>query len=221
MGMGLDHGGHLTHGSQVNFSAKLYNFVTYGVDRELETIDFREVKKIAEENKPKLIVAGASAYTRTIDFQSFQEICDLVNAKLMVDMAHISGLVAAGVHPSPVESADIVTSTTHKTLRGPRGGIILGKSELGKKLNSAVFPNMQGGPLEHTIAAKAVAFREAESDSFIQYQTQVIDNAKALAGTLHEGGLRLVSGGTDNHMALVDVTPSRAAAAILCLLLGA
>ena len=207
LGMGLDHGGHLTHGSQVNFSAKLYNFVTYGVDRELETIDFREVKKIAEENKPKLIVAGASAYTRTIDFQSFQEICDLVNAKLMVDMAHISGLVAAGVHPSPVESADIVTSTTHKTLRGPRGGIILGKSELGKKLNSAVFPNMQGGPLEHTIAAKAVAFREAESDSFIQYQTQVIDNAKALAGTLHEGGLRLVSGGTDNHMALVDVTP--------------
>ena len=207
MGMGLDHGGHLTHGSQVNFSAKLYNFVTYGVDRELETIDFREVKKIAEENKPKLIVAGASAYTRTIDFQSFQEICDLVNAKLMVDMAHISGLVAAGVHPSPVESADIVTSTTHKTLRGPRGGTILGKSELGKKLNSAVFPNMQGGPLEHTIAAKAVAFREAESDSFIQYQTQVIDNAKALAGTLHEGGLRLVSGGTDNHMALVDVTP--------------
>ena len=207
MGMGLDHGGHLTHGSQVNFSAKLYNFVTYGVDRELETIDFREVKKIAEENKPKLIVAGASAYTRTIDFQSFQEICDLVNAKLMVDMAHISGLVAAGVHPSPVESADIVTSTTHKTLRGPRGGIILGKSELGKKLNSAVFPNMQGGPLEHTIAAKAVAFREAESDSFIQYQTQVIDNAKALAETLHEGGLRLVSGGTDNHMALVDVTP--------------
>jgi len=207
MGMGLDHGGHLTHGSQVNFSAKLYNFVTYGVDRELETIDFREVKKIAEENKPKLIVAGASAYTRTIDFQSFQEICDLVNAKLMVDMAHISGLVAAGVHPSPVESADIVTSTTHKTLRGPRGGIILGKSELGKKLNSAVFPNMQGGPLEHTIAAKAVAFREAESDSFIQYQTQVIDNAKALAETLHEGGLRLVSGGTDNHMVLVDVTP--------------
>ena len=207
MGMGLDHGGHLTHGSQVNFSAKLYNFVTYGVDRELETIDFREVKKIAEENKPKLIVAGASAYTRTIEFQSFQEICDLVNAKLMVDMAHISGLVAAGVHPSPVESADIVTSTTHKTLRGPRGGIILGKSELGKKLNSAVFPNMQGGPLEHTIAAKAVAFREAESDSFIQYQTQVIDNAKALAGTLHEGGLRLVSGGTDNHMTLVDVTP--------------
>jgi len=207
MGMGLDHGGHLTHGSQVNFSAKLYNFVTYGVDRELETIDFAEVKKIAEKNKPKLIVAGASAYTRTIDFQSFQEICDLVNAKLMVDMAHISGLVAAGVHPSPIENADIVTSTTHKTLRGPRGGIILGKSELGKNLNSAVFPNMQGGPLEHTIAAKAVAFKEAESDHFVQYQTQVIDNAKVLAETLHGGGLRLVSGGTDNHMTLVDVTP--------------
>ena len=207
MGMGLDHGGHLTHGSQVNFSAKLYNFVTYGVDRELETIDFAEVKKIAEENKPKLIVAGASAYTRTIDFQAFEEICDLVNAKLMVDMAHISGLVAAGVHPSPIENADIVTSTTHKTLRGPRGGIILGKFELGKKLNSAVFPNMQGGPLEHTIAAKAVAFKEAESDSFIQYQIQVVDNAKALAETLRKGGLRLVSGGTDNHMTLVDVTP--------------
>ena len=207
MGMGLDHGGHLTHGSQVNFSAKLYNFVTYGVDRELETIDFAEVKKIAEKNKPKLIVAGASAYTRTIDFQSFQEICDLVNAKLMVDMAHISGLVAAGVHPSPIENADIVTSTTHKTLRGPRGGIILGKSELGKNLNSAVFPNMQGGPLEHTIAAKAVAFKEAESDHFVQYQTQVIDNAKVQAETLHGGGLRLVSGVTDNHMTLVDVTP--------------
>ena len=207
MGMGLDHGGHLTHGSQVNFSAKLYNFVPYGVDRELETIDFAEVKKIAEENKPKLIVAGASAYTRTIDFTAFQEISDLVNAKLMVDMAHISGLVAAGVHPSPVENADIVTSTTHKTLRGPRGGIILGKPELSKNLNSAVFPNMQGGPLEHTIAAKAVAFKEAESESFIQYQTQVIDNAKALAETLDKGGLRLVSGGTDNHMTLVDVTP--------------
>ncbi len=153
MGMGLDHGGHLTHGSQVNFSAKLYNFVTYGVDRELETIDFAEVKKLAEENKPKLIVAGASAYTRTIDFKAFQEICDLVNAKLMVDMAHISGLVAAGLHPSPVENADIVTSTTHKTLRGPRGGIILGKPELGKNLNSAVFTNIQGGPLDLTIAA--------------------------------------------------------------------
>jgi len=207
LGMGLDHGGHLTHGSPVNFSAKLYNFVTYGVDRELETINFSEVREIAEKHKPKLIVSGASAYTRTIDFQEFREISDSVNAKLMVDMAHISGLVAAGLHPSPVGEADIVTSTTHKTLRGPRGGIILGKSELGKNLNSAVFPNMQGGPLEHTIAAKAVAFKEAESTEFVYYQKQVISNAKTLADTLNNGGLRLVSGGTDNHMTLVDVTP--------------
>ncbi len=207
LGMGLDHGGHLTHGSPVNFSAKLYNFVTYGVDRELETINFSEVREIAEKHKPKLIVSGASAYTRTLDFQEFREISDSVNAKLMVDMAHISGLVAAGLHPSPVGEADIVTSTTHKTLRGPRGGIILGKSELGKNLNSAVFPNMQGGPLEHTIAAKAVAFKEAESAEFIYYQKQVISNAKTLADTLNNGGLRLVSGGTDNHMTLVDVTP--------------
>ena len=207
LGMGLDHGGHLTHGSPVNFSAKLYNFVTYGGDRELETINFSEVREIAEKHKPKLIVSGASAYTRTIDFQEFREISDSVNAKLMVDMAHISGLVAAGLHPSPVGEADIVTSTTHKTLRGPRGGIILGKSELGKNLNSAVFPNMQGGPLEHTIAAKAVAFKEAESTEFVYYQKQVISNAKTLADTLNNGGLRLVSGGTDNHMTLVDVTP--------------
>ena len=207
LGMGLDHGGHLTHGSPVNFSAKLYNFVTYGVDRELETINFSEVREIAEKHKPKLIVSGASAYTRTIDFQEFREISDSVNAKLMVDMAHISGLVAAGLHPSPVGEADIVTSTTHKTLRAPRGGIILGKSELGKNLNSAVFPNMQGGPLEHTIAAKAVAFKEAESTEFVYYQKQVISNAKTLADTLNNGGLRLVSGGTDNHMTLVDVTP--------------
>ena len=207
MGMGLDHGGHLTHGSQVNFSAKLYNFVPYEVDRELETIDFLEVSKTAKECKPKLIVAGASAYTRTINFEKFRQIADSVGAKLMVDMAHISGLVAAGIHPSPVESADIVTSTTHKTLRGPRGGIILGKNEMGKALNSAVFPNMQGGPLEHTIAAKAVAFKEAATDEFIEYQKQVVANAKALAETLQKGGLRLVSGGTDNHMTLVDVTP--------------
>ena len=207
LGMGLDQGGHLTHGSPGNFSAKLYNFVTYGVDRELETINFSEVREIAEKHKPKLIVSGASAYTRTIDFQEFREISDSVNAKLMVDMAHISGLVAAGLHPSPVGEADIVTSTTHKTLRGPRGGIILGKSELGKNLNSAVFPNMQGGPLEHTIAAKAVAFKEAESTEFVYYQKQVISNAKTLADTLNNGGLRLVSGGTDNHMTLVDVTP--------------
>jgi len=207
MGMSLDHGGHLTHGSSVNFSAKLYNFVSYGVDRELETIDFEEIKNLASEHQPKLIIAGASAYTRTINFKKFREICDSVGSKLMVDMAHIAGLVAAGVHPSPVEHADIVTTTTHKTLRGPRGGLILSKPELGKKINSAVFPNMQGGPLEHTVAAKAVAFKEASSEAFKDYQIQVIKNAKQLAETLKTGGLRMVSNGTDNHMTLVDLTP--------------
>ena len=206
MGMSLDHGGHLTHGSPVNFSAKLYNFVSYGVDRELETIDFDEVTKLAELHKPKLIVAGASAYTRTINFDKFSEISKSVGAKLMVDMAHISGLVAAKLHPSPVDSADIVTSTTHKTLRGPRGGLILGNTELSKRINSAVFPNMQGGPMEHTIAAKAVAFEEASTDQFVKYQKKVIDNAQSLGLRLKEGGLRLVSGGTDNHMVLVDLT---------------
>ena len=207
MGMSLDHGGHLTHGSSVNFSAKLYNFVSYGVDRELETIDFEEVQSLANEHQPKLIIAGASAYTRTIDFKKFREICDSVGSKLMVDMAHIAGLVAAGVHPSPVDHADIVTTTTHKTLRGPRGGLILSKPELGKKINSAVFPNMQGGPLEHTVAAKAVAFKEASSEAFKDYQIQVIKNAQQLAETLKTGGLRMVSNGTDNHMTLVDLTP--------------
>ncbi len=207
MGMSLDHGGHLTHGSSVNFSAKLYNFVSYGVDREQETIDFEEIKNLASEHQPKLIIAGASAYTRTINFKKFREICDSVGSKLMVDMAHIAGLVAAGVHPSPVEHADIVTTTTHKTLRGPRGGLILSKPELGKKINSAVFPNMQGGPLEHTVAAKAVAFKEASSEAFKDYQIQVIKNAKQLAETLKTGGLRMVSNGTDNHMTLVDLTP--------------
>ena len=207
MGMSLDHGGHLTHGSSVNFSAKLYNFVSYGVDRELETINFEEVQSLANEHRPKLIIAGASAYTRTINFKKFREICDSVGSKLMVDMAHIAGLVAAGVHPSPIDHADIVTTTTHKTLRGPRGGLILSKSELGKKINSAVFPNMQGGPLEHTVAAKAVAFKEASSEAFKEYQIQVIKNAKQLAETLKTGGLRMVSNGTDNHMTLVDLTP--------------
>ena len=207
MGMSLDHGGHLTHGSPVNFSAKLYDFVSYGVDRELETIDFDEVNKLAEQHRPKLIVAGASAYTRTINFDKFAEISKSVGAKLMVDMAHISGLVAAKVHPSPVGLADIVTSTTHKTLRGPRGGLIIANNELSKKLNSAVFPNMQGGPMEHTIAAKAVAFEEASTDEFVVYQKKVINNAEALGLRLKEGGLRLVSGGTDNHMVLVDLTP--------------
>ena len=207
MGMSLDHGGHLTHGSSVNFSAKLYNFVSYGVDRELETINFEEVQNLANEHRPKLIIAGASAYTRTINFKKFREICDSIGSKLMVDMAHIAGLVAAGVHPSPVDHADIVTTTTHKTLRGPRGGLILSKSELGKKINSAVFPNMQGGPLEHTVAAKAVAFKEAGSETFKDYQIQVIKNAQQLAETLKSGGLRMVSNGTDNHMTLVDLSP--------------
>tara|TARA_B000000460_G_C21515134_1_gene393010 strand:- start:430 stop:1668 length:1239 start_codon:yes stop_codon:yes gene_type:complete len=207
LGMGLDHGGHLTHGSSVNFSAKLYNFISYGVDRELETIDFDEVKRLAEKHRPKLIIAGASAYTRTIDFTKFRHICDDVGSKLMVDMAHIAGLVAVGLHPSPIVEADIVTSTTHKTLRGPRGGMILAKKSLAKKINSAVFPNMQGGPLEHTIAAKAVAYKEASTPEFRKYQEQVLSNAKSLANTLKDGGLRLVSSGTDNHMVLVDLTP--------------
>ena len=207
LGMGLDHGGHLTHGSPVNFSAKLYNFVSYGVDQELETIDFAEVKRLAEKHRPKLIVAGASAYTRTIDFAKFRQICDEVDSKLMVDMAHIAGLVAVNLHPSPIGEADIVTSTTHKTLRGPRGGMIFAKENLAKKINSAVFPNMQGGPLEHTIAAKAVAYKEASTPEFRKYQEQVLSNAKSLANTLKDGGLRLVSSGTDNHMVLVDLTP--------------
>ena len=207
LGMGLDHGGHLTHGSSVNFSAKLYNFISYGVDRELETLDFDEVKSLAEKHRPKLIIAGASAYTRTIDFTKFRHICDDVGSKLMVDMAHIAGLVAVGLHPSPIVDADIVTSTTHKTLRGPRGGMILAKKSLAKKINSAVFPNMQGGPLEHIIAAKAVAYREASTPEFRKYQEQVLSNAKSLANTLKDGGLRLVSSGTDNHMVLVDLTP--------------
>jgi glycine hydroxymethyltransferase len=207
LGMGLDHGGHLTHGSSVNFSAKLYNFISYGVDRELETIDFDEVKRLAEKHRPKLIIAGASAYTRIIDFTKFRHICDEVGSKLMVDMAHIAGLVAVGLHPSPIVEADIVTSTTHKTLRGPRGGMILAKKSLAKKINSAVFPNMQGGPLEHTIAAKAVAYKEASTPKFRRYQEQVLSNAKILANTLKDGGLRLVSSGTENHMVLVDLTP--------------
>ena len=207
LGMGLEHGGQLTHGSPVNFSAKLYNFLSYGVDRELETIDFDEVEFLAKKHRPKLIIAGASAYTRTIDFTKFRQICDEVESKLMVDMAHIAGLVAAGLHPSPIGEADIVTSTTHKTLRGPRGGMIFARKDLARKINSAVFPNMQGGPLEHTIAAKAVAFKEASTPDFKLYQEEVITNAKILASTLKDGGLRLVSSGTDNHMVLVDLTP--------------
>ena len=207
LAMSLAHGGHLTHGSQVNFSGKLYNFVSYGVSPETECIDYDAVEKLAKEHRPKLIVAGASAYPRTIDFKRFRQIADIVDAKLMVDMAHIAGLVAAGVHPSPIPYSTIVTSTTHKTLRGPRGGFILCKQELAPKLDSAVFPGMQGGPLMHIIAAKAVCFGEALKPEFIEYQKAIVENAKAMAEEFKKGGLRLVSGGTDNHLMLVDLTP--------------
>lgn len=207
MGMSLDQGGHLTHGASVNFSAKIYDVASYGVDRELETIDYDEVERLAKEHRPKLIVAGASAYTRILDFPRFRAIADEVDAKLMVDMAHIAGLVAAGEHPSPLPHAEIVTSTTHKTLRGPRGGLILCDDAHRRAVNSAVFPNMQGGPLEHIIAAKAVAFGEAMTPEFADYQRSIRANAVALADALQAGGLRLVSGGTDNHIVLVDLTP--------------
>ena len=207
MGMSLDQGGHLTHGASVNFSAKLYDVVQYGVDPELETIDYEGVERLAKEHRPKLIVTGASAYTRIIDFPRFRSIADEVDAKLMVDMAHIAGLVAADEHPSPVPHAEIVTTTTHKTLRGPRGGMILCDEEHRRAINSAVFPNMQGGPLEHIIAAKAVALGEAMKPEFVEYQKSIRATAAALADELHDGGLRLVSGGTDNHIVLVDLTP--------------
>ena len=207
LGMRLDQGGHLTHGSQVNFSGKLYNFVAYGVDRETEHIDYDEVERLAHEHKPKVIVAGYTAYPRTIDFQRFRQIADAVGAILMVDMAHISGLIAAGEHPSPLPHAQVVTSTTHKTLRGPRGAFILSTEELGRSIDRAVFPQTQGGPLMHIIAAKAVAFGEAAQPEFREYQRSIVENARSLAQGLTEGGLRVVSGGTDNHLALVDVTP--------------
>ncbi len=207
LGMRLDQGGHLTHGSQVNFSGKLYSFVAYGVDRETEHIDYDEVERLAHEHKPKVIVAGYTAYPRIIDFQRFRQIADAVGATLMVDMAHISGLVAAGAHPSPLPHAQVVTSTTHKTLRGPRGAFILSTEELGRSIDRAVFPQTQGGPLMHIIAAKAVAFGEAAQPEFREYQRSVVENARSLAQGLTEGGLRVVSGGTDNHLALVDVTP--------------
>jgi glycine hydroxymethyltransferase len=207
LAMSLAHGGHLTHGSPVNFSGKIYNFVSYGVSPETECIDYDAVEKLAKEHRPKLIVAGASAYPRTIDFKRFRQVADLVDAKFMVDMAHIAGLVAAGVHPSPVPYSTIVTSTTHKTLRGPRGGFILCQQELASKVDSAVFPGMQGGPLMHIIAAKAVCFGEALKPEFIEYQKAIVENAKAMADEFKKGGLRLVSGGTDNHLMLVDLTP--------------
>ncbi|HAR3434684.1 TPA: serine hydroxymethyltransferase [Staphylococcus aureus] len=208
LGMNLSHGGHLTHGAPVNFSGKFYNFVEYGVDKDTERINYDEVRKLALEHKPKLIVAGASAYSRTTDFKKFKEIADEVNAKLMVDMAHIAGLVAAGLHPNPVEYADFVTTTTHKTLRGPRGGMILCKEEYKKDIDKTIFPGIQGGPLEHVIAAKAVAFGEALENNFKTYQQQVVKNAKVLAEALINEGFRIVSGGTDNHLVAVDVKGS-------------
>lgn len=204
LGMDLSHGGHLTHGSKASISGKYFNACFYGVDPETEMIDYEKAMQIAGECKPKIIIAGASAYSRIIDFKKMREIADEVGAYLMVDMAHIGGLVAAGVHPSPVPYADVVTSTTHKTLRGPRGAIILCRDELKKKINSAVFPGTQGGPLMHIIAGKAVCFKEAMSEEFKAYQRQVVKNAAVLADTLSENGIRLVSGGTDNHLMLAD-----------------
>lgn len=205
LGMNLSHGGHLTHGSPVNFSGVQYNFVEYGVDETSHTINYDDVLAKAKEHKPKLIVAGASAYPRVIDFKRFREIADEVGAYLMVDMAHIAGLVAAGLHPNPVPYADFVTTTTHKTLRGPRGGMILCKEEFAKKIDKSIFPGIQGGPLMHVIAAKAVAFGEALEDSFKEYAESIITNAKHLAESLKKEGIDLVSGGTDNHLLLVDV----------------
>lgn len=207
MGMNLTDGGHLTHGSPVNMSGKYFNIVPYGVSEKTEALDYDEVQKIAEECKPKLIVAGASAYARTLDFPRLAEIAHSVGAYLMVDIAHIAGLVAAGLHPSPIPYADVVTTTTHKTLRGPRGGMILCKdAEFGKQFNKAVFPGIQGGPLMHVIAAKAVALKEALSPAFKEYAQQIINNAQVLAKTLQSKGFRIVSGGTDNHLMLVDLT---------------
>jgi len=206
MGMALSHGGHLTHGSPVNFSGKLYNVVPYEVDKVTETIDFDQVRELALEHKPKMIIAGYSAYPRLIDFKKFREIADEVGAILMVDTAHIAGLIAAGVHPSPISYADVVTSTTHKTLRGPRGGLILAKEDYAKQLNSAIFPGTQGGPLENVIAAKAVAFGEALQPEFKDYAKQIVKNARAMAEVFAGSAGRLISGGTDNHLLLMEVT---------------
>jgi glycine hydroxymethyltransferase len=208
LGMNLSHGGHLTHGAKASFSGKSYNFITYGINRETERIDYQAVEKLALEHKPKLIVTGASAYPRIIDFERFRRIADLVGAKVVADIAHIAGMIAAGLHPTPVPYADVVTSTTHKTLRGPRGGFILCRKELAQAIDAAVFPRMQGGPLMHVIAAKAVAFREAMQPSFADYQRAILDNALALASELKSLGLRLISGGTDNHLVLADLTPT-------------
>ena len=205
LGMDLSHGGHLTHGSPVNFSGKLFKFISYGVDKETEMIDYENVRKIALECKPKLIVAGASAYSRVIDFSRFREIADEVGAYLMVDMAHIAGLVAAGIHPSPVPYCDFITTTTHKTLRGPRGGLILCKEKYAKELNKNIFPGIQGGPLENIIAAKAVCFKEALDPKFKEYAKKVVENCIELAEQLIKRGFKIVSGGTDNHVFLIDL----------------
>ncbi|NLM87084.1 MAG: serine hydroxymethyltransferase [Clostridiales bacterium] len=220
LGMNLNHGGHLTHGSAVNASGILYNFVSYGLDPETERINYDELIERAKEIKPKLIVAGASAYSRAIDFKKFREAADASGAKLMVDMAHIAGLVAAGVHESPVPYADVVTSTTHKTLRGPRGGLILCKEELARAIDNAIFPGIQGGPLMHVIAAKAICFKEALEPAFRQYAAQVVKNAKAMENTFHEEGVRMVSGGTDNHLLLLDLVDLDLSGAELETLLG-
>lgn len=207
MGLNLAHGGHLSHGSPVNISGKYYNIVPYSVSGDTEQLDYESIRKTALECKPKMIIAGASAYARTIDFAKIREICDEVGAYYMVDMAHIAGLVAAGLHPSPVPYADVVTTTTHKTLRGPRGGLILCKAELAQKIDKAVFPGVQGGPLMHIIAAKAVALGEAMTDEFKEYQRRIVKNANALAKALQEEDFRIVSGGTDNHLMLIDLRP--------------
>jgi glycine hydroxymethyltransferase len=206
MGMTLAHGGHLTHGAPVSFSGKSYNFIHYGLNRETERIDYPEVERLAKKHKPKLIVTGASAYPRIIDFERFRNIADMIGAKLMVDMAHIAGMVAVGLHPTPIPYAEVVTSTTHKTLRGPRSGFILCRRELAAAIDDGVFPRMQGGPLMHAIAAKAVCFQEAMQPAFTDYQRAVLDNAQTLAAGLQQNGLRLISGGTDNHLVLVDLT---------------
>lgn len=206
LGMNLSHGGHLSHGSPANFSGKLYKIISYGVSKDTETINFDEVEKLAKEHKPKMIIVGASAYPRLLDFNRFRKIADEVGAVIMADIAHVAGLVATGLHPSPIPVCEYVTSTTHKTLRGPRGGLIMCKEAYAKTLNSRVFPGMQGGPLMHVIAAKAVAFKEALLPEFKEYQSQIIKNAQAMADELKNQGLRLVSGGTDNHLMLVDLT---------------
>ncbi|MGZ6071339.1 MAG: serine hydroxymethyltransferase, partial [Myxococcaceae bacterium] len=209
LSLDLNSGGHLTHGMSLNFSGKLYKVVHYGLDRATERIDFAQVQSLAKEHRPKIVVVGASAYPRVLEFGAFREIADSVGALMLVDMAHIAGLVAAGIHPSPVPLAELVTTTTHKTLRGPRGGLVLSKEPFAKGVNSNIFPGIQGGPLMHVIAGKAVAFHEALQPGFAAYQRQIVANAKALAEALQRGGLRLVSGGTDTHLMLVDLRPKK------------